>query len=151
SAAASASSPHATMSIPGSMSTPCGCACGTSDSCACAVELNENRTASNSFIGSPDRVVCYDELRAVGKRRTSALHASCRAKGCGLTSSYRDRMRLLDRTAGRTIRDICVRELERPLAIVAAARVELRGMVSECEQMPAQKLFEAKPCGLKLY
>jgi hypothetical protein len=40
----------------------------------------------------------------------------------------------------------------RPLWVadsIAAARVELRGMVREGEQVPAKKLIEAKPCGIE--
>ena len=67
-----------------------------------------------------------------------------------LIGNQRDRMRLLDGTARRTIRDIRARELERPPAIVAAAGVELRGMVREGEQMSPKKLIEAGPCGIEL-
>jgi hypothetical protein len=59
-------------------------------------------------------------------------------------------MRLLDGTACGTIGDIRARELERPPAIVAAAGVELRGMVREGEQMPLKKLIEAGPRGIEL-
>src|SRR5215469_5780617 len=59
-------------------------------------------------------------------------------------------MLLLDRTARGTISDIRARELERPPAIVAAAGVELCGMVREGQQMPSKKLIEAKPCGIEL-
>ena len=73
------------------------------------------------------------------------------ASGCGLIGSiHRDRMRLLDRTACRTIRDIRAREFERPPAVVAAAGVELRGMVREGEQVSPKKLFEAETCGVEL-
>ena len=57
---------------------------------------------------------------------------------------------LLERAARRTIRDIHARELERPPAVVAAAGVELRGMVREGEQVSPKKLIEAKPCGVEL-
>src|SRR5215470_19414037 len=59
-------------------------------------------------------------------------------------------MRLLDRTACGTIGDIRAREIERPPAIVAAAGVELRGMVREGEQMPLKKLIEAKTRDVEL-
>ena len=51
---------------------------------------------------------------------------------------------LLNGTACGTIGDIRSRELERPPTIVAAAGVELRGMVREDEQMPLKKLIEAR-------
>ena len=57
-------------------------------------------------------------------------------------------MRLLDRTACRTICDIRVRE--RPAAVVAAAGVELRGMVRESEPVSPKQLIEAKPCRVEL-
>jgi hypothetical protein len=72
------------------------------------------------------------------------------ACGWGLIGIRRDRTRLLDRTACRTIRDIRAREFERPPAVVAAAGVELRGMVCEGEQVSPKKLIEAKPCGVEL-
>jgi hypothetical protein len=65
------------------------------------------------------------------------------ACGWGPIGIHRDRMRLLDRTACRTIRDIRAREFERPPAAVAAAGVELRGMVCEGEQVSPKKLIEA--------
>ena len=49
-----------------------------------------------------------------------------------------------------TIRDIRASELERPPTVVAAAGVELRGMVREGELMSPKKLIEAKPCGVEL-
>jgi hypothetical protein len=58
---------------------------------------------------------------------------------------------LLNRTARLTIRDIRSREFERPAAVIAAARVELRSMVCEGEQVSPKKLLEAKPCGFELY
>src|SRR5215831_18256049 len=57
---------------------------------------------------------------------------------------------LLKGTACGTIGDIRARELERPPAIVAAAGVELRGMVREGEQMPLKKLIEAKTRDVEL-
>jgi hypothetical protein len=63
---------------------------------------------------------------------------------------HRDRIGLLDRTACRTIRDIRARELERPPAVVAAASVELRGMIREGEPVPPKKLIEANTCGVEL-
>ena len=45
-------------------------------------------------------------------------------------------MRLSERTACRTIREICARELERALSVIAAAGVELRCMIRKGEQMP---------------
>ena len=59
-------------------------------------------------------------------------------------------MRLLDRTACWTICDIRTREFERPPAVIAAAGVELSGMVREGEQMSPKKLIETKPCGVEL-
>src|SRR5262245_57139048 len=59
-------------------------------------------------------------------------------------------MRLLDCTAGRTIGDICARELERTPVIVASAGVGLRGMVRESEQMSLQELLETGPCGIEV-
>ena len=59
-------------------------------------------------------------------------------------------MRLFDGTACGTIGDIGVRQLEGPPAIIAAAGVELRGMVREGEQMPPKKLIEAGPGGIEL-
>jgi hypothetical protein len=61
-----------------------------------------------------------------------------------------DRSRLLNRTPGRTIRDIRSRQLERPPVIVAAAGVELRGVICEGAQVSPKKLLEAKPCGVEL-
>ena len=69
---------------------------------------------------------------------------------CGLIGDHRDCMLLLDRTARGTISDIRARELERPPAIVAAAGVELRGMVREGEQVFFKKLFKAGSCGIEL-
>src|ERR1043166_3480 len=63
--------------------------------------------------------------------------------GCGLIGTRRDRLRLLDRATGRTIGDIRAREFECPPAVVAAAGVELRGMVRESEQVSVKKLFKA--------
>src|SRR5262245_58801563 len=51
----------------------------------------------------------------------------------------RDRIGLLDRTTGWTIRDICASERERPGAIAAAAGIKLRGMVREGKQMSFEK------------
>ena len=59
-------------------------------------------------------------------------------------------MRLLECTTRRAIRDIRAREFERPPAVIAAASVELRGMVREGEQVSLKKLIEAKACGLEL-
>src|SRR5262245_50719136 len=59
-------------------------------------------------------------------------------------------MRLLERTACRTIRDIRARELERAPQVVAAAGVELRGMIREGELVSVQKLFEAEACSVEL-
>ena len=59
-------------------------------------------------------------------------------------------MGLLDSTACPTIRDVRARKFERALAVVAGARVELRGMVREGEEMPSQKLFEAAPRGVEM-
>jgi hypothetical protein len=59
-------------------------------------------------------------------------------------------MRLLDRTACRTIRDIRAREFECPPAVVAAAGVELSSMVREGERVSPKKLIEAKPRGVEL-
>ena len=59
-------------------------------------------------------------------------------------------MRLLDRTACRTIRDIRAREFERPPAVVAAAGVELRGMVREGEQVFPRSSSKPRPCGVEL-
>src|SRR5262249_36369713 len=61
-----------------------------------------------------------------------------------------DRMRLLDRAASRTIRDIRSGQLERPPEVVAAAGVEFRGVVREGEQVSPKKLLEAEPCGGEL-
>ena len=66
------------------------------------------------------------------------------------SASHRDRPRLLDRTACRTIRDIRAREFERPPAVVAAAGVELRGMIREGEPVSRKKLIEANTCGVEL-
>src|SRR5262249_25537870 len=49
------------------------------------------------------------------------------------------------------IGDICARELERPPVIVAAAGVELRGMVRESEQMFLQELIEAGQRRIELF
>src|SRR5882672_3714489 len=61
-----------------------------------------------------------------------------------------DCTRLLHRGARRTISDIRARELERAPTVVAAAGVELRGMVREGEQVLPEKLLEAKPCGVEV-
>src|SRR5262245_59054731 len=111
------------------MLMPCGCVCGTSDSCACVAVLNEESTISNFFIGSPDRILFGHEIRAVGKGRS---HLDVRNHLGLALDDLCDRMRLLDRTACRPIRDIRARELERPPAVVAASGVELRSMVREC-------------------
>src|ERR1044071_6766776 len=54
-----------------------------------------------------------------------------------------DRVRLLDRTAGQTVRDIRAREFECSPAIIAATGVELRAMVREGEQMFRKQLLES--------
>jgi hypothetical protein len=51
---------------------------------------------------------------------------------------------------GRTIRDIRARKFERPPAVVAAAGVELRGMVGEGEQVFLEKRLEAQSRGVEL-
>src|SRR6516225_11151549 len=58
---------------------------------------------------------------------------------------------LLNGTACGTIGDIRARQLKRPPAIVAAAGVELRGMVREGEQMPPKELIEADPRVIELF
>jgi hypothetical protein len=60
-------------------------------------------------------------------------------------------MCLLDRTACRAICDIRAREFERPPAVVAAASVELRGMIRKGERVSPEKLIEANTCGVELY
>src|SRR5262249_21048964 len=75
---------------------------------------------------------------------------ACHMARC-LACIYRDRLHLLDRPTGRTIRDIGAREFERPPVIVAASRIELRRMVSEGEEMSLKELIKAKPCGVELY
>src|SRR5262245_59038032 len=72
------------------------------------------------------------------------------AYDCALIRIHRDRMLLLDRTSRRSIRDIRAREFERPPSVVAAAGVELGGMIGEGEEVPAKKLLVAKPRGFKL-
>ena len=69
---------------------------------------------------------------------------------CGLIGIAARSHEPAERTACRTIRDIRAREFERPPAVVAAAGVELRGMVREGEQVSLKKLLEAKPCGVEL-
>src|SRR5215475_10421835 len=59
-------------------------------------------------------------------------------------------IRLLDRTAGRTIGDIRARKFKRPPAVVAAGGVEFRRMVRESEQVSFKKFIEAKPGGVEL-
>jgi hypothetical protein len=59
-------------------------------------------------------------------------------------------LRLLDRPACRSIRDIRAGELERPPVLVAAADVELRSMIRKGERVSLKKLFEAKPRGVEL-
>src|SRR5262245_35656318 len=61
-----------------------------------------------------------------------------------------DRILLVERTAGRTIRNIRAREVECPSEITAAAGIEFRTMVREGEHMFLEKLLEAKPCGFEL-
>src|SRR5262245_41540953 len=67
-----------------------------------------------------------------------------------LIGNCRDGVRLLDRTARGTIRDIRPCEFERAPAIVATTGVELRGMIGEGEQMFSQKLIEANPGSVEL-
>src|SRR5262245_60972949 len=71
------------------------------------------------------------------------------AKGC-LVGLHRDRMCLFDGPASRTIRDIHASKFERPPTVVAAAGIELRGMVRERKRVSAKKCFEAKLCGVEL-
>lgn len=59
-------------------------------------------------------------------------------------------MRLLDSTACGTIGYIDTHEFERSPAIVAAAGIELRGMVGEGERVLAKKLIEAIASGIEL-
>jgi hypothetical protein len=61
-----------------------------------------------------------------------------------------DRVRLLERTTCRTIRAIRARELEWSLAVIAAARVEVRGMIREGEQVFPKPGFEPGPRGIEL-
>ena len=68
----------------------------------------------------------------------------------GLVGVQRERLHLFARTPGRTIRDIRLRQLERPPVVVAAASVELCGVVCEGEQVSSKKLLEANPRGVKL-
>ena len=63
---------------------------------------------------------------------------------------HRDRMRLFDRTACRTIRNINTREFQSPPTVVAAAGVELRGMVGERECVSPKEIIEATACGIEL-
>jgi hypothetical protein len=53
------------------------------------------------------------------------------ASGCGLAGTRSCCIHLLDRTACRTIRNIHAGKLERLPTVIAAAGVELRGMVRE--------------------
>jgi hypothetical protein len=59
-------------------------------------------------------------------------------------------MDLLDCTARPTIRGIRAGKCERAPAVVAAASVELRGMVGECERVSSKKSLELEPRGVKL-
>ena len=79
-----------------------------------------------------------------------APQASCEIACPSRLGNQRNCIRLLDGTARGTIGDIGAREFERPPAIIAAAGVELRGMVRESEQMPPQELIEAGPRGIEL-
>ena len=67
----------------------------------------------------------------------------------GLTGAHSDRLHLLERPAGRTVREISACEFERPSAVVAAAGVELRGMVRKGKRV-CFKLFKAGSCGIEL-
>src|SRR5262245_8545152 len=83
-------------------------------------------------------------------RHESMPRRTLRIRHLRLRAHRRDRVRLLDRTACGTIRDIRPREFERSPAVVAATGVELRGMIREGEQMFSQKLIEATACGVEL-
>src|SRR5262249_1443067 len=93
-------------------------------------------------------IIVFSSSRSYGSSR--AARCVWIALGSGLIGNPRDGMRLLERTARRTIGDIRARELERPPAIVAAAGVELSGMIREGEQMPLKKLIEAKTRDVEL-
>jgi hypothetical protein len=84
--------------------------------------------------------------------RSPELSASInpRACGCGPMGFHRDRMRLFDRTACRTIRNINTREFQSPPTVVAAAGVELRGMVGKREYVSPKEIIEATACGVEL-
>src|SRR6185295_10722765 len=73
-----------------------------------------------------------------------------RNNNAGSSASCRNRIRLLERATRRTIRGVRAGELERSPTIVAARRIELRGMIREREQVSLEKLFEARPGGVKL-
>src|SRR4029453_13250800 len=66
------------------------------------------------------------------------------------SASRCDRVDLPDGTVRRTIRDICAGEFERAPTVVAAAGVELRGVVGEREGGPPKKLTEAEPAVIEL-
>ena len=80
--------------------------------------------------------------------RISSLRLRVRER---MRPRFRKGVYLLDRTAGRSICDIRAREFERPPAVVAAARVELRRMVRESEQVSLKKPLEARPCGFEMH
>jgi hypothetical protein len=56
----------------------------------------------------------------------------------------------LDRSARGMIRDIRARECEGSPTVVAAAGVELRGVVREGEEVFPEELFEPTPCCIEL-
>src|SRR5262245_44501134 len=65
-------------------------------------------------------------------------------------AAHGDDAGLLERAACGTIRDVRAGELEGPPAVVAAAGVELGGMVGEGEQVSPKKLIELQAGGVEL-
>src|SRR5262245_15700180 len=82
------------------------------------------------------------DVGSLGHRLATAMPGDIGKRRC-------DRTSLLDRPACRAVRDIRVREFERPPAVVAAARVEFCGMVGESEQVFPQQLIETPACGVE--
>ena len=122
------------------------------DPCACAARAERGQGREQSFHRLHLIGLCCG-WRASSRRRNGPTMAATWPSSCGHSASrascrslaaaaMRDRLRLLDRTAGRTICDIHARELERPPGVGAAVGVELRGMVRKGEQVPFKQLIE---------
>src|SRR5215510_5018059 len=108
-----------------------------------------HRRSQNAGPLVDDAIAALDALMKIPPRLKPVGSGSGCSYGALNTPSSRcadrcDRIGLLDRTACRTIRDVRARKLERPSAVVAAAGVELRGMVREGERVFLEQLFETR-------